>query len=147
MIAGSLAAALSGVVWGRLSDASSRKTLACAGMAAGLVGCLTAFLSNLGLEETGAAWLYGGLFFLIGLAHTGIRTGRKTYLVDHASRSNRAQLVAVSNTLMGGVLLLSGSFGFLAGALGEKIVILVFAGLGIAGSLLAFSLPEAGEGE
>lgn len=142
MIAGSLSKALSGATWGRLSDSSSRKTLAVAGLAAGVVGLLTAGLAGIDLGETVAVWLYGILFFLIGLSHTGIRMGRSTYLVDHASADNRAQLVAVSNTLMGVVLLLSGSFGLLADALGERIVIAVFAGLGIAGSLLAFTLPE-----
>ena len=145
MIASSLATALSGVIWGKKSDASSRKTLTVAGLAAGLIGCLTASLSSLELGETGAAWLYGALFFLIGLAHTGIRNGRKTYLVDHATKDNRARLVAVSNTLMGIVLLLSGSFGLLAGALGERAIILIFGILGIAGGLLALTLPEAGE--
>lgn len=142
MIAGSLATALSGTIWGRLSDRSSRKTLAIAGLSAGLVGCLTAAVSGLALDRTAALWLYGGLFFLIGLAHTGIRLGRKTYLVDHATDNNRARLVAVSNTLMGLVLLASGSLGWLAGAAGERAVILLFALLGIAGSLIAFRLPE-----
>ncbi len=145
MIAGSLATALSGVIWGKTSDISSRKTLAVAGLAAGMIGCLTAWVSSFEVGELGAAWLYGGLFFLIGVTHTGIRNGRKTYLIDHANQDNRARLVAVSNTLMGIILLLSGSFGLLAGALGERAIILIFALLGIAGSLLAFTLPEAGE--
>lgn len=145
MIAGSLATALSGVIWGKKSDVSSRKTLAIAGLAAGLIGCLTAWVSSFEIGEVGAAWLYGALFFLIGLAHTGIRNGRKTYLIDHANQDNRARLVAVSNTLMGIILLLSGSFGLLAGALGERAIVLIFALLGVAGSLIAFTLPEAGE--
>jgi len=142
MVAGSLATALSGAAWGRLSDSSSRKTLAVAGLSAGLVGCLTAGLAGIDLGRTGSVWMYGLLFFLIGLSHTGIRMGRKTYIVDHANADNRAQLVAVSNTLMGIVLLLSGSFGLLADVVGERVVILVFALLGIGGSLLASTLPE-----
>ncbi|MCG8599039.1 MAG: MFS transporter [Verrucomicrobiales bacterium] len=147
MIAGSLATALSGVTWGKLSDSSSRLTLAIAGLAAGLIGCLTAALTGIDWGQTASLWLFGALFFLIGLAHTGIRVGRKTYLVDHADSDNRARLVAVSNTLMGIVLLASGSFGLLASAIGERLVILVFALLGIAGAVMAFTLPEAGEGE
>lgn len=142
MIAGSLAAALSGVTWGKLSDTSSRLTLVLAGVSAGAIGILTALVSFAKLEPAIALWVYGGLFFLIGLAHTGIRTGRKTYLVDHATAENRARLVAVSNTLMGIVLLISGSFGLLAEAIGEQWVIFVFGSLGIVGGLLAFSLPE-----
>lgn len=142
MIAGSLATALSGATWGKLSDRSSRKTLGIAGLSAGLIGCLTVGVSGIELDRIASLWLYGGLFFLIGLAHTGIRLGRKTYLVDHATNDNRARLVAVSNTLMGLVLLASGSFGLLAGAVGEQVVILVFAILGILGSVMAFGLPE-----
>ena len=145
MIAGSLAAALSGLAWGKLSDSSSRRTLGVAGMGAGLVGCVTAGIGGLDVDRTVAIWLFGILFFLIGLAHTGIRVGRKTFLVDHADSDNRARLVAVSNTLMGIVLLLSGSFGLLADSIGERFVILIFALLGIAGSVLAFMLPEVQE--
>lgn len=145
MIAGSLATALSGVTWGKLSDSSSRLTLVIAGVAAGGVGILTALVSLAKVESSYAIWIYGVLFFLIGLAHTGIRTGRKTYLVDHANPDNRAQLVAVSNTLMGIVLLISGSFGLLAEAIGVQWVIFVFGSLGIIGGLLALSLPEVQE--
>jgi len=142
MIAGSLATALSGAIWGKLSDRSSRKTLAVAGLSAGLIGCLTAGIAGLEMDRIAALWVFGALFFLIGLAHTGIRLGRKTYLVDHADNDNRARLVAVSNTLMGMVLLASGTFGLLAETVGERTVILVFAVLGILGSVMAFRLPE-----
>ncbi|MEM7699888.1 MAG: MFS transporter, partial [Verrucomicrobiota bacterium] len=145
MIAGSLATALSGATWGKLSDRSSRKALAIAGLSAGLIGCLTARVSQIEMDRIVALWIYGLLFFLIGLAHTGIRLGRKTYLVDHANDDNRARLVAVSNTLMGLVLLMSGSFGLLAETVGQTTVIFVFAVLGILGSVLAFQLPEVGE--
>ena len=125
------ATALSGVTWGKLADSSSRKALAVSGLCAGLIGCLTATLSGIELEETASLWFFGILFFLLGLAHTGIRIGRKTWIVDHADADNRARLVAVSNTLMGVVLLVSGAFGLLAEAVGEGLVILVFALLGI----------------
>jgi uncharacterized membrane protein len=147
IIAGSLATALSGLAWGKLSDSSSRRTLGIAGMAAGIIGCVAAGVGGLELEKAVAVWLFGVLFFLIGLAHTGIRIGRKTYLVDHANADNRARLVAVSNTLMGVVLLLSGSFGLLADSIGERFVILIFALLGIAGSILTFTLPEVQDQE
>lgn len=145
MLAGSLATAMSGVTWGKLSDHSSRKTMIVAGASAGLVGCLTFALSGLTMGSTAGLWTYGFLFFLIGLAHTGIRSGRKTYLVDHASADNRARLVAVSNTLMGLVLLASGSFGLLADLIGERWIVLVFALLGLAGSAVAWRLPEVHE--
>ena len=142
LVATNSATALSGFAWGRLADHSSRLTLAVAGLAAGLIGCVTFLVAGGGLGAESSLWVYGGLFFLVALAHTGIRLGRKTYVIDLATAETRSLYVAVSNTLIGGVLLLSGSFGALAPWIGERGVILVFALLGLAGGGLAWSLRE-----
>ena len=78
--------------------------------------------------------------FLIGLAHTGIRIGRKTYLVDMAPADRRASYVAVSNTLIGVVLLAFGAVGLLAPLLGARGVVLLVSALGLAGGLLAWTM-------
>jgi MFS family permease len=143
--ASSLATLGSGWVWGRLADRSSRTTIIVAGLAAGIVGCLTAGISTLVLSVTANLWLYGGLFFLLGLAHTGIRIGRKTYLIDLAPGEQRASYVAVSNTVIGILLLASGSIGSLAGSLGARGIILLFALLGIGGGLLGLTLRNVEE--
>lgn len=145
IVSGSAATALSAVIWGKLADQSSRLTLAISGTAAGLTGCLTAGLAGLNFSTGASLWIYGFLFFLIGLAHTGIRLGRKTYLVDMATEENRSIYVAVSNTLIGIVLLSSGAVGLLADVLGARGVILVFAILGLIGGLFTFALPEVQE--
>jgi len=59
-----------------------------------------------------------------------------------APADRRASYVAVSNTLIGVVLLLSGSVGLLAPAIGARGVVLVFAMLGLAGGGLAWFLRE-----
>ena len=142
LVATNSATALSGFAWGRLADHSSRLTLSIAGIAAGAIGCVTFVVAGLGLGPTASLWTYGALFFLVGLAHTGIRLGRKTYVVDLATADTRSLYVAVGNTLIGGVLLVSGSFGALAPWIGERGVILVFALLGIAGGVLAWTLRD-----
>ncbi|NNE90724.1 MAG: MFS transporter [Verrucomicrobiales bacterium] len=142
LIAGSVATAMSGAVWGKLADRSSRKTLSTAGIAAGAIGILTVAVATFQPSGMTALILFGILFFLIGLAHTGIRLGRKTYLVDLADADNRASMVAVSNTLIGIVLLASGSFGLLAEAFDERAVILAFALPGLIGGILALRLRE-----
>jgi hypothetical protein len=138
LVASSSATALSASVWGWMADRSSRRTLAVAGLCAALIGCVTFLVSGAGIEGDSALWVYGGLFFLIGLAHTGIRIGRKTYLVDSAPSEQRASYVALSNTLIGTVLLLSGTFGLLTPFVGVRGVVLVFALL-----VLALVLREA----
>jgi MFS family permease len=150
MISSSLATALSGHAWGKLADQSSRRTLVIAGAAASVTGIVayvlgTAFgaAGELSATERGAApWIYAVLFFVLSLSHTGIRVGRKTYLVDMAPADERASYVAVSNTVIGVVLLLSGGLGVLGTFLSPYQVILVFAGLGLAGTAFAVTLKE-----
>lgn len=142
MIASSASTALSAVIWGRLADKSSRLNLVLAGTSAGAIGCITSGLAGLNFSTETALWLYTLLFFLIGITHSGIRIGRKIYLVNLATEKNRSTYVAVSNTLIGLILLASGAMGLLAEALGARGVILIFAILGVGGGLFSFLLPE-----
>jgi MFS family permease len=145
IIASSLATAISGYTWGKLADRSSRKTLMIAGASASAIG-VVAYALGTTTEHSAAGvstpWIYAVLFFILSLAHTGIRVGRKTYLVDMAPADDRASYVAVSNTVIGLVLLLSGSIGILGTFLSSYEVILVFALLGLAGAIVAATLGE-----
>ncbi len=143
MLVGGAATTLSSALWGRFADKDSRQTLGMAGLCAGVIGCLTAATPQFDLSPTAATWVYSALFFLIGTAHTGIRLGRKTYLVDMAKEQNRARLVAVSNTLIGVIVLGGGAFGFLGDWIGTSGVVLVFALLGGVGGAMALRLPLA----
>jgi MFS family permease len=152
LVAGSLATMLSGYAWGKLADRSSRMTLIIAGGGAAAVGLITYALGSAGILSGGgevqpgrralAEWLYATLFFLLALAHTGIRIGRKTYLIDMAPADERASYVALSNTIIGVILLVSGGFGIIGTIFSPREVILVFALLGLAGSLVAWTLKE-----
>ncbi|MFH1754428.1 MAG: MFS transporter [Candidatus Latescibacterota bacterium] len=153
LVASSLATTISGFAWGKLADRSSRITLIIAGGFAALVGFITYGLGVAGLlggghsassaQGTVAGWIYAVLFFLLALAHTGIRIGRKTYLIDIAPAEERASYIALSNTVIGVILLVSGSFGIIGALFSPREVILVFAALGLAGSLVALTLEEA----
>jgi hypothetical protein len=151
IFASSLAAALSGFAWGGLADRSSRRTLIIAGAAASAVGIVAYLLGTTmgkSFEAAGAgtrgvpAWIFAVLYFVLALAHTGIRVGRKTYLLDMSPAEERPSYVAVSNTVIGVVLLLSGSLGVLGTFLTPYEVILVFAVLGLAGAAVAATLEE-----
>lgn len=150
IIASALATALSGFAWGSFADRSSRRTLLIAGASASAVGIVTYVVGTRVFGGTATApgagdaspWIFALLFFVLSLAHTGIRVGRKTYLVDMAPADERASYVAVSNTVIGVVLLLSGSLGILGTFLSHYEVILVFALLGLAGAAVAATLGE-----
>ena len=140
IIATGLAALLSSAAWGRLADRSSRRVLVAAALTAG--GCGLLAFAYAGLDSGHSAAVFAGLFFVLGVAHSGVRIGRKTYLVDMADQSTRAAYVALSNTLIGIALLLASSVGLLAGVLGAAGLVLLLALFSLAAAAVAWRLPE-----
>lgn len=141
IVANGLAAWVSAPSWGRFADRSSRRVLITAAFTAGLLG-IAVYAYAVGDIAWRPEWVYGVAFFLLGIIHTGVRVGRKTYLVDMATADNRAQLVAVSNTVIGILLLSGGLFALLAATAGAAVTVLVLALLAVAGGLSALRLPE-----
>ncbi|TVQ48967.1 MAG: MFS transporter [Gammaproteobacteria bacterium] len=140
IIATGLASLLSSAVWGRLADRSSRWVLVAAAVIAGTAGILAFGYGR--VDTTHSAAVFAMLFFVLGVAHSGVRIGRKTYLVDMADQSTRAAYVALSNTLIGIALLLASTVGLLGGPLGAGGLILLLALVSLAAAALAVRLPE-----
>lgn len=130
------AAMLTSLIWGKISDNSARKTLQIAGVVA-VAACM-------GLLITGAAsvWVSGFLFFMLSVAHTGVRTGRKTYSLDVREGQGRTELVAFSNTAIGLILLAFGAlYAVLESTLNVSVVYVMTAMLIVAIALTVI-LPE-----
>jgi hypothetical protein len=143
VLASGLASSLSSAFWGRYADRSSRSVLmASAGMAACL-GTLLFVLDLSGLLNAGLYWVVPLAFFVLSIAHTGVRVGRKTYILDLAGGERRTDYVAVSNTLIGLLLLATGLLGGLTPVIGPSGMLLLLAMMSAAGIVLAFGLPEA----
>jgi hypothetical protein len=142
VIAAGLADLVAAPVWGRLSDRSSRRVMILGGvMSAGVGGLLflaDEFLPGLLAE----AWLVPVAYFLLSVAHGGVRVGRKTYVVDLAQGNRRTDYVSVSNSVIGVVLLLAGLSGALSTVLSTSGIILVLSLMGFAGSIMSAALPE-----
>ncbi len=142
VVAGGLAGSVSAPLWGRLGDRSARLTMALAAAFGGLV-CTATWLAAMRMPSLLADELaHAVLFGAVSVAHGGVRLGRKVYLVDMASGDNRATLVAVSNTVIGVVMLLAGSIGFLGDAWGAAAVIGILGLLSLGAALYATRLPE-----
>lgn len=143
VLASSIASFLSSWVWGRLADRSSRRVL----MLSGLSGAL-ALLAAVVLDLVGASDNIGVLpavLFVLMIAYHGVRQGRVIYLVDMAPKDKRATYTAVSNTVIGIVLLGSGIFGALASLTGARVTLLIFAAMALASVLVAKGLREIGD--
>ncbi|WP_455366938.1 MFS transporter [Kaarinaea lacus] len=142
IIANGIAGALSAVVWGKLSDRSSRSVMVITAVITAITG-LSAFLltysESVLLSEPA---LYTFMFFLISIAHGGARLGRKVYLVDMATTETRSQYVAVSNTVIGLVMLVAGSIGVLADIFGVHYVILILSLIAVVAAFYAKHVPD-----
>lgn len=145
VIASGLAGTLSAPLWGRLSDRSSRLAIVLSAGAAGALGVVTWALARSGAPFMDDGLTYALLFLLLGMAHSGVRLGRKVYLVDMATAANRATLVAVSNTIIGGAMLLGGLIGVIGDLLGTEALILVLGLLSLGAALYARGLREVSE--
>ena len=142
LLAAGMASLLSGPFWGRFADASSRRTMIVAGCLASAVA-LAAIACDAWLAGTAAGgWLLVALFFVLGMAHDGVRLGRKTYLVDLAGGNKRTDYVAVSNSAMGALLLVTGAVTGAVGTASVPAALAVLAGMGLAGAWLCLRLPE-----
>ncbi|WP_422071424.1 MFS transporter [Tranquillimonas rosea] len=140
VLASAVASLISSYVWGRLADRSSRNVLRLAGVA-GAVAMGGAVVLDL-LGQIGTVWALPAVLFVLMVAYHGVRQGRSTYLVDMAPPEARASYTAVSNTVIGVLLLASGAFGALASLMGPDATLCVFAGMSLAAAVVATRLAE-----
>ena len=132
-----LAGLISAPFWGRWADQSSRRVFGVACALAGVFSCLVAVWSWSGFSVEAGRWFYPIAFFALGIAHAGVRLGRKTYLVDMAEGNQRTDYVAVSNTVIGALLLGSGMVGALAATFSVEGAIVMLGLAGLIGALLS----------
>lgn len=137
-----VASLVGGGLWGRAADRSSRRVMmAAAGSSSLIVLALLLALRFDALREV--TLLYPAAYLLLALAHTGTRIGRKTYVVDIAGGNQRTEYVAVSNTAMGLLLLVTGAVSAGVAVFGVEAALLLLAVLGLTGVAVSRSLPEA----
>lgn len=140
VVASALASLLSSYVWGRLADQSSRKVLIFSGLAGGLALVLTLVLSGVGLLEK--SWALPIVLFGLMIAFQGVRLGRSTHLVDMADKDTRPAYTALSNTLIGLLLMLGSLFSVVDAVFGTEMVIGVMAGMAGLAAIMALGLKE-----
>jgi hypothetical protein len=140
VLASALASLLSSFVWGRLSDRSSRKVLICSALVAALILTITSWLAFAGSLSGG--YLLPVLLFGLMIAYQGVRLGRATHLVDMADADTRAAYTALSNTVIGILLLAGGGFSLIANWFGGEMVLAIMAGMSGLAILVAWGLDE-----
>jgi MFS family permease len=142
IVASGLAAGLSAPVWGRKGDRSSRGVMVFASTAAGLTGLVTWLLDNANAPVMESPWIYAFLFLMIAVFHSGMRLGRKVYLVDMASQETRSTYVAVSNTVIGTAMLAGGMVGVLADLFRTSTVIALLGVVSLLAAVYIRKMPD-----
>ena len=149
IFASGVASLIGGRIFGRMADRSSRLLMAGAATAASVVALALVLVVAIpgfdGGSLAGAAVFVGG-YFLLTLLHSGVRVGRKTYVVDVAEGDVRTAYVAVGNTTMGVILLVVGGISSALAALGVQWALVFLAVLGLVGAASALTMPEVSRG-
>ena len=141
VIASGGASLLGGRISGRLSDRSSKSTMAWAAGVASTVLILLVVSARLA-DDTINAWVMPLGFFLVNLAHTAVRVSRKTYLVDMADGDKRTMITGAANTVMGVVLLVVGAVSSAIALAGPQAALIFLAVVGFCGVFGASNLKE-----
>lgn len=140
VLASAMASLLSSYIWGRVSDLSSRRVLILTGLI-GAVAMLAAIMLW-AASLAGTFWAMPAVLFVLMIAYHGVRQGRSTYLVDLAPEDRRAAYAAVSNTVIGTLLLVAGVLGGGAALIGAQAALALFAVMALAGAFVAKGLKE-----
>lgn len=114
VIATGIAGLIASPVWGRLADRSSRLVMSASAGLGGLIVVIYLGLRWSGLDST--IWLGRG--------------------------DTRTRYVAVSNTIIGAMLLIVGGLGAVVALIGAQWTLAILAAAGLTGALVAFGLPE-----
>lgn len=149
VLASGVATVIGGRVFGRAADRSSRLLMSVgAGVASAVIVLTVAIAALPGFTGSGllGSLLFVGAYFVVTLIHTGVRVGRKTYIVDMAEGDRRTLYTAVSNSAMGVILLIVGGVSSLLAVVHVFWALLFLAAMGFAGVFAGARLPDVSRG-
>lgn len=142
MVASAAASLLSSYTWGRLADRSSRRVLMYSATLAAFANGIVAFTALMFPGRAISTLFLPVMLFVLMIAHQGVRLGRSVHVIDMAKLENRATYTAVSNSVVGLVLLAGGVFGVIAQWFGISTVLALFALMAAIAILAASRLDE-----
>jgi hypothetical protein len=143
VLATGLASAISSSFWGTLSDRSSRLAMALAAAIAGALGVAVLAALAVAPAATESIYFYAVVLFLLNIAHAGVRIGRKTHVVDIAGGERKAEYVALSNSIIGVLLLVVGGLVSALMAIGLEVAIGALSALALLGAGMAMTMKHA----
>ena len=141
IVVGSLAQIVSSPIWGRLADKSSLQLMR---ISAGLsiLSILYALIFIYFDSKILNFYYFMPILFINGIAYSGARLSRKTYIIDYAPEKERPTYISVANTLIGLFTIIAASFGLIAKHFGLAYQFWFFLFLLVACIALSFTLKK-----
>ena len=143
VVSAGVASLVSGPIWGYFADVSSKRVMVAAALVTSGTGIATFIVDKFFPELSATVWFLPVAYFVLSVAHSGVRVGRKTYVVNLATGNKRTDYVAISNTTIGVLLLAVGSVGLLTPIITTAGVIGLLSIMGLGGAALGTSLVDA----
>ncbi len=140
VIAAALASSASSWLWGSLADKASYLAMALGGLACAVIGGVAIFLDLWMPELSGRFWLWPLVFFLFNLSYTGVRMGRKVWVVDAVNGDERTDYVSASNTIIAVIIIVMGLLASPLQSLSPLLPLGIYASLCLPGAWMAMRL-------
>lgn len=137
-----LASLLSSPFWGMFSDYSSRQVMLISSLLSACIGVILFVSVRCEFNASIFEWIVPILYFVLSVAHQGIRIGRKTYLINLGEGNKRTSYVSVSNTVIGFILLVMSSVSLLSYALSFEMLVMIFSSITFLGVVMVMRLPD-----
>ncbi|MGM0579182.1 MAG: MFS transporter [Bacteroidota bacterium] len=141
IIVNGLANVLSSPFWGKIADQSATRLMRISSFIA-IGGGVFALLFYYASDWDLGFYAFLPVFFINGIAYSGARLSRKTYLVDYAPDDERPTYVSVANTFIGLFTLVTAGFGVIAELFGLPAQIIFFMSLLVLAIVLSFRLKR-----
>ncbi|HET8860036.1 MFS transporter [Marivirga sp.] len=141
IIVNGLANVLSSPFWGKMADQSATRLMRISSFIA-IGGGAFALLFYFAADWNLGFFAFLPVFFINGIAYSGARLSRKTYLVDYAPEDDRPTYVSVANTFIGLFTLVAAGFGIIAQVFGLPAQIIFFMSLLALAIVLSFRLKS-----
>ncbi len=140
LFASAIATATSSIFWGKLADRASHKAMAFGGVMSAVVGVMAIVIALWLPELSKQLYIWPLLFLFFNLGYTGVRLGRKVWVVDTVEGDKRTDYVSASNTLIAVAIILMGLTASPMQSISPLLPLGVYSLLCLIGSGIALSL-------
>ncbi|KAB2809964.1 MFS transporter [Phaeocystidibacter luteus] len=141
IVATGLAQVVSSNIWGIQADKSAPRVMLISSLVA-VGSVLYVVIFPYFPDSWQSVWTFAPALFTIGVAYSGAKISRKTYLMDIAPSSDRPTWVSMANTSMGIATLVAAGIGTLAALWDAQIQLVLYSVLILGGGMLSQRLSN-----